>query len=547
MKTLRLLLALCLASMVAAHAWESPQAGPLTDFNNDKVSELVIGIPGEDITFGGAPVNQAGAFHVVYGQVFKGLTGTGDQWIHQATSGVAGDPETFDHFGARLAVGDFDHDHNWDLAVGIPYQDIDGIAGAGAVQIFYGNGSAVAVDRDVIFSQNSAGVEGGAEENDNFGDALAVGDFNNDNFDDLAIGVPMEDIGDLYNAGAAHVLFGSAAGLTGTSSLIFYQGHNNLDDAAETDDEFGSELAAGDFDGDGWDDLAVGVPHESLLTPGDPLFVFSAGAVNVIYGHWMAGSIAGDDFLAENPGTFGLCDVAYNSEFLGGALATGYFDDDPFEDLAIGVYQVEDDFHYGAIHVVFGSLDGLNPSGDQCWDGENMGIVVAIDNYFGGRLAACDYNGDTHDDLAISMTYDSDGLRGIENHGSVIVVYGGDNGIIPITARQFMQGMDGLAETREDFDRFGLVLQGGNFNGDPYCDLAIGVPFEDLGAPVVEDAGVVQVLFGSAQGITTNGNQLWYQGYNGLWGANSDNDEFGSALAALPFYNRWTYLPVIHK
>ena len=57
-------------------------------------------------------------------------------------------------------------------------------------------------------------MEGTSEEFDLFGDSLSVGDFNGDGFDDLAIGVTEENIGNIIDAGAANVLFGSANGLT---------------------------------------------------------------------------------------------------------------------------------------------------------------------------------------------------------------------------------------------------------------------------------------------------------------------------------------------
>jgi hypothetical protein len=65
-----------------------------------------------------------------------------------------------------------------------------------------------------LFTQNSPGVGSAAEEFDFFGDALITGDFNNDGFADLAIGVPGESVDSIVDAGAANVLYGSPKGLT---------------------------------------------------------------------------------------------------------------------------------------------------------------------------------------------------------------------------------------------------------------------------------------------------------------------------------------------
>src|SRR5438067_69051 len=84
---------------------------------------------------------------------------------------------------------------------------------------------------------------------------VAKGDFNGDGIADLAIGVPLADVGGVPDAGAVHVIYGSATGLTATGNQMFTQGSNGVLDRAELNDRFGSALAAGDFNGDGYSDL----------------------------------------------------------------------------------------------------------------------------------------------------------------------------------------------------------------------------------------------------------------------------------------------------
>jgi FG-GAP repeat len=83
-------------------------------------------------------------------------------------------------------------------------------------------------------------------------------DFNDDGFADLAVGVVGENLGAISNGGAVNVLYGSATGLTGAGSQLFTQDSSGVPGVAEPGDGFGDALAVGDFDGDGFADLAVG-------------------------------------------------------------------------------------------------------------------------------------------------------------------------------------------------------------------------------------------------------------------------------------------------
>jgi len=98
----------------------------------------------------------------------------------------------------------------------------------------------------------------------------------------LAIGVPGEDLGSVFKAdvGAVEVIYGSSNGLSATSphaDQIWTEDSPNIDNQAETGDQFGQALATGDFNADGKDDLSVGVPLEDLGSIGN------TGGVEVIY------------------------------------------------------------------------------------------------------------------------------------------------------------------------------------------------------------------------------------------------------------------------
>ncbi len=106
-----------------------------------------------------------------------------------------------------IAKADFNGDGFADLAVGVAREDSPpGVPHSGAVIVIYGSSTGLrapgaselqpppAVPVSQFWSQNSEGVPGGSEPGDNFGSALAGGDFNGDGFSDLAVGVPGEDL-----------------------------------------------------------------------------------------------------------------------------------------------------------------------------------------------------------------------------------------------------------------------------------------------------------------------------------------------------------------
>ncbi|SEU18816.1 FG-GAP and VCBS repeat-containing protein, partial [Nonomuraea wenchangensis] len=97
---------------------------------------------------------------------------------------------------------------------------------------------------------------------------LATGDFDGDGRDDLAIGVPGEGLSANqramdYGDGTVDVLYGSRGGLSTARAEAWSQ--NTLEGRPRYYDRFGSALAAGDFNGDGRDDLAIGVPGERAV------------------------------------------------------------------------------------------------------------------------------------------------------------------------------------------------------------------------------------------------------------------------------------------
>ena len=309
--------------------------------------------------------------------------------VWPATNSLANGAVATNAAAANLQA-DFNSDGFADLAVGVPAENAGAIDNAGAVNVLYGTAAGLTGTGSQLFTQDSPGVGSAAEAGDLFGLALATGDYNHDGFADLAIGAPGEAVGAVVDAGAVNVLYGSAGKLTGVGSQLFTQDSPGVGSAAEPSDLFGRTLAAGDFNNDTFADLAVGAPGEAVNA------ISSAGAVNVLYGS--AGKLTGVGsqlFTQDSAGG----SAAEVGDLFGAALATGDFDNDSFDDLAVGVPD-EGVFAIpgaGAVNVLYGSGGLLAVVGSQLFTQDSAGVGSSAEagDDFGGALAASGPQGAT--------------------------------------------------------------------------------------------------------------------------------------------------------
>lgn len=505
------------------------------DFNGDGFSDLAIGVPEEDV----GTIANAGAVNIIYGTA-AGLAATNNQFWNQDTPGVHGAAEAGDRFGACLAVGNFDGDANGanridDLAVGVPGQDVSGRADAGSVAVIYGSKTSdgrlnAAQNSDQIWTQNFPGIADVAESNDTFGEALTAGDFNGDGRDDLAIGVPREDIGTIVDAGAVHVVYGTEQGLHPNVDQFWHQNAVDIEGVAENGDRFGAALATGLFNDDTRADLAIGVPGENEGALSD------TGAVNVMYGAATRMSATGDQLWTQN--TAGVPDDDEANDFFGRALAAGDFGGTTQHELAIGA-PGEDlaspaRSNAGAVNVLVGSATGLVATGSLLVTQD--AILSTADtsepgDNFGAALAAANFGDGAQSDLAIGTPSEDDSAAA---GGAVDVVYGTATGL-NLTAGApgadlWTQNTPNVEGTAAANDNMGSSLTVGNFNGDAARDLVIGVPLDDEAGAA--NAGLVHVIYGTAGGLdpaVARDDQLWHQGIAGVLGDLEPDDMFGSA------------------
>ncbi len=357
-------------------------------------------------------------------------------------------------------------------------------------------------------------------------------DFNNDGFEDLALGVPGENIGNVANAGAVNIIYGSATGLGAAGNQLWDQNSTAVEGVADSGDRFGAALACGNFNLDAYDDLAIGVPGEAIGG------VANAGAVNVLFGS-RAGLTASGNELWYQDGVL-LTGTAEAGDRFGAALASGDFDDDVADDLAIGVpgedFESAGHDNGGAVNVIYGGSSGFTAVGNQLWSQDSPSVVGATsgDEEFGAALASGDFDNDGFDDLAIGVPGEDVSLPDDESAsdgGAINILNGSFSGLT--ADRDQLRTQASLAGAQEDGDHFGFSLAVGDFNNDNFDDLAVGVPGEDVGTN--GSAGAVNVIYGGGGLLTVEGNTLWHQDSFLVPGSAERSDAFGAALAAADF------------
>ncbi|MGW1895774.1 FG-GAP-like repeat-containing protein [Streptomyces sp. NPDC002004] len=393
--------------------------------------------------------------------------------------------------GPTTVVSDFNGDGYADLAVGVPNATVDGQAQAGYVDVIWGDPRGLGSLGHIRISQSRPGTPGVPEKGDRFGASVAVADADGNGTTDLVIGAPGEDItGTGADAGTVTVLRGVHGGL-GTAFTVA--------DGPAASAAYGKSLAAADFTGDGRTDLAIGATDKVVLRT-------AAGDLSSVFSDHMGGRAP--------------------------VLATGDFDDDGTPDLAVAYYTVNAPYTQSHVRL-------------WRWSAEESGMANFwnTDNAAASALAAGDFDGDGHDDLALGNCReiadenidDPCGPEELAKGGGIHIHYGAaGGGSFGTRAQTLNQDTPGVPGVAENGDGFGSALAVADINGDGRTDLVAGAPGEAIGSRA--RAGSATVLFGGSQGLLSASGAATSVAYQqdtaGVPGAAETGDAFGAALAS---------------
>ena len=368
-------------------------------------------------------------------------------------------------------------------------------------------------------------------------EARTIGDINGDGYDDLLVGASSAHNG----TGMVFLYTGSATGLS-TEAVATILGEN-------PNEYFGDKIAAaGDVNGDGYDDALIGAGgyyngnsrgRVSLFTGSPsgltgPAVAWTGEYLYVDFGFSIdgAGDVNGDGYDDVVIGAFGYtnnnmrgkCYVYYGSENgpgvapdwtmegetafdkLGYSVAgVGDVNNDGYDDVVLGAYAYSGGDDRGKGYLYLGDAGGLSSNVTSTGEGVSSG-----DSFMRDCAGVGDINGDGYDDVIVSAPR----FDNYEDRGCVYLFLGQADGDIFASTNWTITG-----ENADD--SFGEFLTGvGDVNADGYDDFLVGAP----DYPSEAYYGRAYLYFGNTSGAPT---LAWAD-----TGEHSD-DEYGKMVAAL--------------
>jgi hypothetical protein len=413
------------------------------DLDGDGVDDVAIGAPDLEV----AKTPSAGGVYLVFG-VSSGAVALGTE-ADVTLTGAAED----DFTGQQIASGrDATGDEALDVLV-TALGDDEGGNLAGAVYVVAGplsSGTSAA-----LASFAFAKLVGDGE-NAHAGSALGAGDLDDDGSSDVVVGSDFAGKG-----GEVYLALGPLS--AGTRDLATAEVTITANGSF---DYLGHDLAVGDLDGDGVDDLFLGAPYAGSTSDGEQYVLY--------------GPVASDTNVADADVTIGPASTTTGLH----VAANGDLDGDGQLDLVVGA-PFEASFGYaynGTVYVFHGPLDGDVAVSDA------TGLLTgeADSSYAGSSVETHgDIDSDGTDDLAIGAV---GAVLGTATDGGIVyVVYG------PVTGGYDLADADARLYGEADFGGVGYDVEMGDTNGDGYTDVLIGAAAEDRAAM---DAGAAFLFFG---------------------------------------------------
>lgn len=395
--------------------------------------------------------------------------------------------------GAAVSgAGDINRDRYADILVSVAGGRIDGApVAAGVTYVVFGSAhpnSIVVVE--ALDGKNGFRLIGEGAQDEAGASLAAAGDVNGDGFEDFVVGAPQATTSGRSSPGAAYVIFGRKRDFLPSYDLGALDGQSGFRIVGHVrGDEFGASVAgAGDLNGDGYDDIAVGAPMAKVPSGG------GAGAGYVIFGR---SSFESSMSVEELDGRNGFrIDGAAPGDRAGTSVAIADLNCDGYDDIAIGAPYASrnrrDD--NGGTFVVFGQkrfgarvlLADIAPHAGFRIEGEGR-----FDRSGSAVASAGDVDGDKCDDILVGAP----GARPSPGQdGAAYLVFG--------HTKSFPSYLD-LAKLKDDavirFSNAGRdaglgasVAGAGDLDGDGIDDMLIGAPY----AGRKNSAGSVYAVFG---------------------------------------------------
>jgi hypothetical protein len=410
-------------------------------------------------------------------------------------------------------VSDFNGDGQTDYAAAAVGRDVAGQQSVGLVAVVYSPAGTAAA-----LAPGQNGLVGTPTQDQAFGSSLAPGDFNGDGFDDLAIGAPGDGVGDVQGRGSVTVVYGSASGLNPATSTYVYAATPGVPGEPTPGTHFGMAVAAGDFNHDGKDDLAVGATGVNVLNHPE------AGTVTMLSGS--TAGVTGAGAVRLQQGLGGVPDAPEDGDHFGGALAAGDINRDGFADVlvaapgeGIGGATGTDD---GTVALLRGSAQGVTGSGGQAFNSS-----PGSDESLGASLATGDVNGDGFADVVAGAPHASTG-ESVQT-GRVVVLRGASAGISAARSTSFQMGVGGVPGSAQPTLEFGRTVSLGDVTGDNRDEVLASAPGRARGSR--DAVGALVVMKGSGSGTTAVGAQLVTQNSPDVSDVAEAGDRFGNAIA----------------
>jgi uncharacterized protein with LGFP repeats len=413
---------------------------PTADFNRDGVNDLVAGVPRASSSAGNVVVVPGGT---------DGPVGSAKITLTQSSPGVPGSSETGDNFGAATAWGDVNGDGYADLTVGVPGEDdTSGHADRGAVTVLYGPG---------LNSGSSYTTSGVTTSGAKLGAAVTVGDFNADGKADVfaagtgnggswnahltggatqygkltsatgSVAYADATTGDFNRDGFADVAL-NYRDQSGIGRVTWFKGTTSgLVKVSVLSVKGGRSIAAGDVNGNGYDDIVIGQPYTAESG------AHAGGQVTEVPGTSTGFTTTGMKTIHQD--TSGVPGGGEAGDAMGTSVSVGDYNDDGYADVLTGLPNEDvtrsgtNQTNAGMTLLLKGTSSGLTGSGAQAFSEDTSGIggVSEPNDKVGSSVVLQDLSGWGRADLAIGVegedTYDGvilqldSGSSGIDTGG----------------------------------------------------------------------------------------------------------------------------------